>query len=207
MHLPKHRIPNELVEYAYQKLFESFQQLTTFQQEVLDDIRQHSQPVLYLKRETILDYGQICRHCLFPIKGLVLSTFIMDGLEKIVWFMAAGDAVAALHSWFDQEPSEEKLIALKETLGIVFSWENAEYLRKTYKSFAELEREVLIKNLILIVQRTKWQQYSVDGRIENLMHLYPHLLNEVPAIYLASYLGITRQTLARKLGKQRKNDF
>jgi signal-transduction protein with cAMP-binding, CBS, and nucleotidyltransferase domain len=202
MHLPKHRIPGELVEYAYSKLFEGFQQMAPFSQEVLDDIRRCSQPVLYRQRQTVLDYGQTCRYCLFTIRGLVLSTFIMDGLEKIVWFMAGGDTVIAVHSWFDQEPSEEKLTALKETLCIALSWANVEYLRNAYPGFAALERAILIRSFITVIQRTKWQQYSVDGRIDNLKQLYPHLLKEVPAKHLASYLGISRHTLARKLGTQ-----
>jgi CRP-like cAMP-binding protein len=196
MHLSKHRIPNELVEYAYQKLFDGFLQMAPFPQDVLDDIRQRSQPLLYKRRETILDYGQTCRYCLFTIRGLVLSTFIIDGLEKIVWFMAGGDAVIAVHSWFDQEPSDEKLTALKETFGIA--------LRNNYPSFAAMERALLIRHYVMVIQRTKWQQYSVEGRIENLKELYPHLLKEVPGKYLAGYLGISRHTLARKLGSQRK---
>lgn len=204
MKLPTHRIPEELKEYAYQKMFESFQQLAQFPQVVLEEIRQRSQTVLYFQRETVLDYGQTCRYCLFTIRGLVVSNFIMDGLEKIVWFMAGGDTVIAVHSWFDQEPSEEKLVALKETLAIAISWENLEYLRNNFPSFAELERASLIRHFIMVIQRTKWQQYSVDGRIENLKELYPQLLKEVPAKYLASYLGISRYTLARKLGNQRK---
>src|SRR5690606_26784855 len=153
----------ELVEYAYQKLFERFLQLAPFPQEALDEIRLRSQPVLYFQRETILDYGQTCRHCLFVIRGLVVSNFIMDGLEKIVWFMTGGDTVVAVHSWFDQEPSEEKLVALKETLAIALSWENIEYLRRSFSSFAELERASLIRHFTMVIQRTKWQQYSVDG--------------------------------------------
>lgn len=204
MYLPKHHIPEELVEYAYRKLFEHFQQLVPFPQEVLGDIRRRSQPVLYSPRQAILDYGQTCRYCLFTIRGLVMSTFILDGLEKIVWFMAGGDIAIAVHSWFDQKPSEEKLTALKETLCIALSWTDMELLRKTYPHFAELERAFLIRHFVLVIQRTKWQQYSTDGRIDNLKELYPHLLKEVPAKYLASYLGITRQTLFYKLGAYRR---
>lgn len=204
MHLPKHRIPDELVEYAYDKLFDRFLQLAPFSKEVLDDIRRCSQPVLYWPRETVLDYGQTCDYCIFTIKGLVLSTFIMrDGQERIVWFMAGGDVVIAVHSWFGQEPSEEKLTALKETLGIAVSWENIEHLRITYPGFAALERALLIKHYTMVIQRTKWQQFSVDERIENLKQLYPHLFREVPVKYLATYLGVSRSTLGRKLGQQK----
>lgn len=205
MYLPKHRIPHELVEYSYEKLFERFLQLAPFSQEVLDEIRKRSQPVLYWQRETVLDYGQTCDYCIFTIKGLVLSTFIMgDGQEKIVWFMAGGDVVIAVHSWFGQESSEEKLTALKETLGIAVSWANIQYLLNTYLSFAALERALLIKHYTMVIQRTKWQQYSVDERIDNLKQLYPHLFKEVPIKYLATYLGVSRSTLGRKLGLQQK---
>ncbi|MEE1946415.1 Crp/Fnr family transcriptional regulator [Pedobacter sp. KR3-3] len=198
MQLPKHRIPPEIVENAYRRLFEAMKALYPLSEEVLELFHHRSVPVLYKPKEIILNYGELCNYCLFALKGLVKSTFIVGGAEKIVWFMRGGDAIVGVHSWFDQEQSEEKITAIKETLCIAISWSDVQQLKKDRPDFLAFVLKLTERHYVLAIQRTKWQQFSTDEKIENLYELYPQLMQEVPVKDLASYLGISRETFTSK---------
>ncbi|WP_354375908.1 Crp/Fnr family transcriptional regulator [Pedobacter africanus] len=166
--------------------------------EVQEEIRNRTRPVLYRQRDVILHYGQVCRYCLFLIRGLVRSTFILDGVEKIVWFMTSGDVVIAVHSWYEQKPSEEQLTALKETVCFAMSWEDVDELERKYPDWLALELALTQRYYRDAIQRTKWQQFTTEGRIQNLEQLYPKLFADVPAKHLANFLGISRETFSRR---------
>ena len=197
-------IPEELIAAAYDGLIENFRSIYPISKEIEDQLRQNSVIVHYKPREVILNYGEVCNYCLICVNGIVKSTFILDGLEKIVWFMSPGDIVVAVHSWYDQKPSEEKLTALKDTICIAVSWQEVRRLLADY-GMQSVILALTEKYYSHAIQRTKWQQYSTDGKIENLEQLYPVLMQEVPSVDLANFLGVSRETFIRKRPRKGKN--
>lgn len=204
MRLPTRRrkLSEEDIEASYQRLFAGFDQVHPLSEETRQYLTSHAVVVRYRPKEVILEYAETCNYLLFCTQGLVSSNFIMEGEEKIVWFMGAGDPVVALDSWYDRQPSEEKLVALQEATFIALKQDQYDLLLESHPDFSKLMFRFTELHLQLIVKRTKWQQYSTEGKVANLAMLYPHLLQLLPNTLLASYLGITRKTLSRIRNKR-----
>ncbi|WP_316787829.1 Crp/Fnr family transcriptional regulator [Pedobacter frigoris] len=204
MRLPNKRrkLSEEIIEKNYQQLFAGFDKVYSLTNETKQYILEHSVVIRYRAKEVILEYGETCNYMLFCTHGLVSSNFIMEAEEKIVWFMGAGDPVVAVDSWYDRQASDEKLVALQESTFVALKQDQFDYLLESHQDFFKMAYRFTELQLQLIVKRTKWQQYSTEGKISNLEMLYPHLLQFLPNTALASYLGITRKTLSRIRNKR-----
>src|SRR5215217_8193022 len=178
MRLPirRRKLSAEDIEKSYQQLFASFDQVHSLSNETRRYISEHSTVVRYRPKEAILEYGETCNYILFCTQGLVSSNFIMEAEEKIVWFMGAGDPVVAVDSWYDRQPSEERLVALQETIFVALKQDQYDLLLDKHPDFFKLMNRFTELHLQLIVKRTKWQQYTTEGKVANLEMLYPHLL-------------------------------
>jgi len=203
----KNQVPEEIVERGYETLINSLRSISPLSEETIEHFRDLSQMVLYHPRDIIVGYGVVCNYCLLALRGLVKSTYLKKGVEKIAWFMGAGDVIVALDSWYEQSQSEEQLVAIKETICIAISYNHFELMKKEHRDFLDMVLKLTEYHYALAIKRTKWQQFSSDEKIENLEELYPVLMKEVPSTDLASFLGISRETFSRKRPRRTKEDY
>ncbi len=71
-------------------------------------------------------------------------------------------------------------------------------LSDQYHDIEKLFRKMLSRSLILSQYRMDSIQFeTAQTRYENLLKKYPEMIQRVPLSYIASYLGITQETLSR----------
>ena len=165
---------------------------------IKDYFKKHSYACSFRKGKLLLRAGEICENIYFIKKGAVRG-FIKEGKKDITtWITAENEVVSSISALDIREPAFENMQAI----------ENCELLALTYADFQELYIKFPEFN---IVARKVLQKYYQDeeGRAfivrltnaENKYQLfitrYGHLANRIPLKYIASFLGITLETLSR----------
>ena len=165
---------------------------------VKDYFRKHSYACSFRKGKLLLKAGEICEHIYFIKKGVVRG-FIKEGAKDITtWITAENEVVSSISTLDTKAPSMENMQAI----------ENCELLALTYTDFQNLYVEFPEFN---IVARKVLQKYYQDAegrafiaRLTNaenkyrlFITMYGHLANRIPLKYIASFLGITFETLSR----------
>jgi CRP-like cAMP-binding protein len=165
---------------------------------IKDYFSKHSFACSFRKGKLLLKAGHVCEHIYFIKKGAVRG-FIKEGTRDITtWITAENEVVSSISALDMKAPAQENMQAI----------ENCELLALTYDDFQDLYIRFPEFN---IVARKILQKYYQDaeGRAfivrltnaENKYRLfitrYGHLANRIPLKYIASFLGITLETLSR----------
>ena len=151
------------------------------------------------KRQFFLQEGDICKHFGFIVKG-AMRQYVVDekGVEHIVrvgvenWWM--GDR----ESWVNKSPSVYNIDAWEQTEMLIIDRTNTLSLIKKVPAFREMIRLLDERNNIANQRRlTSAISNTAEKRYTPFVSCYPELLGRFPQHIIASYLGITQQSLSR----------
>lgn len=151
------------------------------------------------KRQFFLQEGDVCKYQAFVEKGLMRSYTVDDkGNEHILQFASEGWWMADLSSYLTNEPSFLNIDALEDCELLLItkpSWEQA--MQKVPK----LERYfmIILQNHLVATQKRLLQSFSetAEQKYIRFVNTYTDCVQRVPQHMIASYLGITRETLSR----------
>jgi CRP-like cAMP-binding protein len=156
------------------------------------------QKIMLAKNDYLLTEGQVCRHLYFLEKGALRGYYNLDGKEITHWFGFENDFVTSFHSFITQEPAVENIQLIE---GCIIWSISKEELTDLFNRFHEIERLVRIvyeKYYIRLEERFVNAQFKTARELyENLLKQTPHISERVPLGCIASYLGISQETLSR----------
>jgi CRP-like cAMP-binding protein len=156
------------------------------------------QKITLSKNEFLLREGNRCRHLYFLERGALRGFYNLDGKEITHWFGFENDFVTSLHSFITGEPAVENIQLLE---GSILWAVSKEQLTALFDEFHEIERLVRIiyeKYYIRLEERFVNGQFKTAGQLyENLLQQRPYILERVALGHIASYLGISQETLSR----------
>ena len=116
--------------------------------------------------------------------------------------MPSTSFVISIKSFFHQVPSEEEVEVLEECTLLSISYEDLQYLFRTFPQFNFTGRVLLQEYYIMCEERNiSLRRQSTKERYEDLFNSFPSLFNRVPLRMIASYLGMSAETLSRLRGK------
>lgn len=152
--------------------------------------------------------GEFCRQSFFIERGLLRSyTIDAMGKEHIIQFGSENWIVTDRSSVFFNEPSELYIDAIEDTdfvaLDSTFA-DRAGQLGTAFQTFNERALHNHIRhqqkriNLLLSA--------PAEERYLNFIQLYPDITQRVPLWMIASYLGITPESLSRVRKELAKRD-
>lgn len=150
------------------------------------------------KGEFLLAEGKICRHLYFLEKGALRGFYTLDDKEITHWFGFENDFVTSFHSFTTGQPSVENIQLIEGSL----LWSvSKDTLISLFDCFHEIERLVRIayeKYYVRLEDRFVNAQFKTAAeRYDQLLQQTPHILERVPLGQVASYLGISQETLSR----------
>ena len=151
------------------------------------------------KKRFLLEEGEPCIYTTFVEKGL-LRSFTIDekGNEHILQFGMEGWWVADLYSFLTGEPSEYNIEALEDCELLLITKSSWDLLLDEVPAFERYFR-ILIQNNLIATQRRLMGTISTtaEERYTRLLHDFPRISQRVPQHMIASYIGVTRETLSR----------
>jgi len=154
------------------------------------------------KNEFLLTEGKICRHLYFLEAGALRGFYNLDGKEITHWFSFENDFVTSFHSFTTGEAAVENIQLLEGSIVWAIS---KDQLTNLFNEHHEIERLVRIayeKYYIRLEERFVNAQFKTAKALyESLLQQTPHILERVPLGYIASYLGISQETLSRIRGQ------
>lgn len=157
----------------------------------------HSQEIpkgSYLHKE-----GAIVRTATFVQKGL-FRTYILDeqGNEHILQFSLPGWWTGDLASFLTGNPTRFFVEALEDSEILQITKESWDALLKVSPFYMDYHRQ-LLERAMIATQNRLIESYSIDAKEKylNLLKTFPDILQRVPQYMIASYLGMSRETLSR----------
>lgn len=170
-----------------------------FSDEEIATIKSLAIPKLLKKKQYLLRQGDVCRFHTFVCSGCLRSYQIDDnGTEHIISFSPADYWVSDLVSLVSKTPSEEFIDALEDSRIIQFSAYSFKMLLKDIPNFEVLNTKIITDD----VGRSRSRIYMMishqaEERYRQFIQCFPQLHRRLPVFMIASYLGITRETLTR----------
>jgi CRP-like cAMP-binding protein len=150
------------------------------------------------KGDYLLTEGQLCRHLYFVESGALRGYYNLDGKEVTHWFGFEKDFVTSFHSFITKEPAVENIQLIE---GCVLWAISKDILTDLFNQYHEIERLVRVayeKYYIRLEERFVNAQFkTASERYEQFLQHTPHIVERVPLGHIASYLGISQETLSR----------
>lgn len=149
--------------------------------------------------EILLFEGEVARNFYFVHKGCLRVYSITDKGEDFTRCLAMEKSFCwSISSFINQQPSTEFIEALCDSEIIVISKENFNTLSEKSKGFRDAYRMGLEKLSISYANRIEnFLTKDASSRYQDLMATNPNLVLQLPNKLVASYLGITQESLSR----------
>ncbi len=156
----------------------------------------------FVKNELLLTENKICRHLYFLEQGALRGFYSLEGKEITHWFGFENDFVTSFHSFITQQPSVENIQFMESSIVWSISKDKLNGLLDQFHEIEKLVRIVYEKYYIRLEERFVNAQFSTaTERYKELLEQNPGMINRVPLGYIASYLGISQETLSRTRSK------
>jgi len=154
------------------------------------------------KGSFLITEGKVCDHLHFIEEGCLRGFYNHDGKEISYWFAFENDFITSFYSFITRRPCIENIQAIENCTIWTLSYQD---LQSLYNNHPELERLGRLMNeryYMRLEERFVRNHFKeARERYENLIVHSPHIIQRIPLGYVASYLGITQETLSRIRGK------
>jgi CRP-like cAMP-binding protein len=164
----------------------------------VDTIVKHTVLKQFKKGHILLKEGVVSLECYAVVKGCVREYYLKDGLEKTTAFFTEGQPVNSFSSYTNQVPSKHYLVCMEDCLLTVGTQNLVDEMCERVPRLAEFITEEVQKEAGVLQERmAKFMTSSPEERFEDLLTHNSNLLTRVPQHHIASYLGVTPESLSR----------
>lgn len=149
------------------------------------------------KGEILLKEGEYSDKSYFILKGCLRTYYILDGEEKTTAFYTELEGISP-HTLLSKKPSEYFIASLEDGIIIESTPEMEKIGFEKFPKFETLCR--ILSEKLYLKQQMDFDEFktsSPEKRYLNLIKQRPDLLQRVPQNQIASFLGITPQSLSR----------
>ena len=184
-------------------MFEVFEQYLIekagLNEEELAAVRAVSVEKKIRKRQYLLQEGDVCVNNCFVVKGcLRLYRVGEDGTEHILRFAAENWWMSDQESLNNGIPSKNNIDALEDSEVILISQSNYINLKMTIPKLHELVEKLKARSFEASQRRILSNiSFSAEEKYQNFIKTYPDIFYRIPLHMIASYLGVSRETLSR----------
>lgn len=178
----------------------TLKRIVDFNDEEIDAILNISKEDRISKGEFYARPDRLCQTISFLNSGILRVYHLHDGKEITDYFNTThrNNFVSSFGGFLSQQRTETYVEALTDCELLTVTYDDLHQLYDRYKSFERMGRLLAEKNYLLALERIESLQYhDATARYLSFLELYPNLINEISNHYVASYLGVTPESLSR----------
>lgn len=166
------------------------------------DLRKRLVKTDFKAGEQIIKIGEVNDQLHFIEKGLVRCMYYKQEkkskTEMTSWLINDFNFVYVPHSFIAQSPSVEAVETLEPTTTISISYDALQELYGKYHEAAFIGMLITQSYLVMYDERVRSiRMMSAQDRHDSFLENFPEIYNRAPLKYIASFLGLTPETLSR----------
>lgn len=151
------------------------------------------------KGEVLIRQGQTVKHTYFVTDGC-LRSFCVDtnGKEHTLQFAIKDWWISDFIAIYNDELATLTVECIKDATIIEFKAKELDEIHSLHPEFEAFQRKNLERHVVSLHKRILNQlQLTAQERYDLFLEQYPHIEQYTPNYHIASYLGITQQSLSR----------
>jgi CRP-like cAMP-binding protein len=181
---------NELLHYISQ-----FPALTDKE---IKDIADNIPVQTFTKGTILLKEGDTADKCFFVLKGCVRQYHLVEDEEQTTAFFTEEQAVVSFASYSQQLPSKHYWSCVEDSVLVVGSLDYEQEMYRKFPKLAAITRALMEQDFGKTQEElVTFITSSPEERYRKLLADRPDLLGRVPQHQIASYLGVTPESLSR----------
>jgi len=156
------------------------------------------------RRHLLLRAGDTAKKIYFINHGSARAFhYSKEGRENTTWFMGEGDLMISVYSFYTQQPAEEYIELLEQSELLSMTWHQLQSIYADHPEYNYIGRRVTEKYYIMAEERAiMLRTLTAKERYERLISAYPAILQKALLGQIASFLGVSLETLSRIRGHQ-----
>jgi CRP/FNR family transcriptional regulator, anaerobic regulatory protein len=180
-----------------------FNSIHEMPKELVDDLYEVAIVKKFKKNEFILKDGQVSNYTSWILSGLVRSYYVKEAEEVTTKFLWEGGTITSVYSYYSRKPGNENIVALEDTTLASLHYDQMQYLYKKHPVFNFIGR-VITENYLYMLEIEVFylRKQKAEDRYQFIVKYFPALLQRVPLKYLATYMGMSLETLSRIRAKK-----
>ena len=175
--------------------FTKFKPLSPEEVEAIDETMRFQE---YGRGAILLKEAQISSDTYFILEGIVRQYYLIDGVEKTTDFFSDEQWVVSLNHINPNNPSPYYLECCTDCSLLVGNSQKGEGLFKKFPNLETVSRKLM--ETVFTAQQEKIEAFTINTptlRYQNLLRSRPDLFQRIPQYQIASYIGVTPESLSR----------
>jgi|SRR5690606_33820008 len=183
----------------HELFFQKFNAMVPLTGEEEEIIKSYLTPKKIRKKQYLLQEGEVCKYIAFVEKGVLRAYTVSDkGGEHIIQFALEGWLISDLFSFLTGEQATYNIDAIENSELLLISKASHEELLRTLPKYETYTRLQLTGAYIAMQRRlTSIISLTLEERYTYFTSLYPDIVQRVPQHMIASFMGLTPETLSR----------
>ncbi|MEB2776375.1 Crp/Fnr family transcriptional regulator [Algoriphagus sp. D3-2-R+10] len=166
--------------------------------ECQQDLIVNSKISTFKRGEIVVREGQFSEKAYLIVQGCARAYYLKDGKDISDWFAFENQFMASIVSFFSEKPSPHYIEFVEDSIVLEFSRDTFDSLSHKYHDFERFISKVVTETMLGLCERLYTIQFNkADERYKHLISIHPDITNRIPLTHIASYLGITLETLSR----------
>lgn len=154
------------------------------------------------KGHVLVRENTVCNEVFFVESGLSRTYYYKDGKDVTDWISTEGSFACSIVSFITRQPDRRGIELLEDSVLQAITWHELELLYTQFHDMEKLGRMLVNAGLVQLQKRFDDLHFSTAlERYKNILENQPTLIERVPLGILASYLGMSQETLSRMRGK------
>lgn len=166
--------------------------------DTLQALESVSQTKVYAKGDYLLREGETCKHSYLIEQGVARKYYINNGKEFTTELYFDNDLAVVFDSYVLQNPGKEYIEALSPVRVVATNFDAYKLLKQSHPKLAVLDL-MMTEYYAMWLEQRLFDFHTLDAaaRYQKLLQKQPHIIKNIPLTIVASYLGISLETLSR----------
>lgn len=172
--------------------------LQNIDQKTFDQIEKHINVKVFSKGDYLFQQHEVCKRIFWIKKGICRKFYLHDGKEITTEILFEDNFISSAKSFVLQQPSNEFAQALSEVETWSLTKTKFDVLKSEHPKLQSLDLKFVELYAIWLEERLfQFQTQDATTRYLHLLKKQPHYIQQIPLTYIASYLGVSLETLSR----------